>query len=198
MSENFTRKVSNEDSPDENRDVRISEQAGGSEPETPDSVRWIRVVPFSQSRNLLIVVVIIAIVAVTAFILGSRNDSANNKKITANVEAGNGVEHKEEDGHEEGKEVELSEDALAAAGIEIVQVSERAAVALLRVTGTVEANQQQTQQVTPLVSGRVERVTVALGDRVRAGAVLALVSSPEVAEMHGKLHESVVWRAQRT
>jgi cobalt-zinc-cadmium efflux system membrane fusion protein len=44
--------------------------------------------------------------------------------------------------------------------------------------------------VTPLVSGRVDRVNVVLGDRVRAGAVLAIVSSPEVAEMHGKLHEA--------
>jgi RND family efflux transporter MFP subunit len=40
------------------------------------------------------------------------------------------------------------------------------------------------------VSGRVETVNVALGDRVRAGSVLASVSSPQVAEMHGKLHEA--------
>jgi cobalt-zinc-cadmium efflux system membrane fusion protein len=90
----------------------------------------------------------------------------------------------------EGEEVELSPEALEAAGIEIVSVSERPAVALLRVSGAVGANQEQTQQVTPLVSGRVERVNVALGDRVRAGAVLAIVSSPDVAEMHGKLHEA--------
>jgi cobalt-zinc-cadmium efflux system membrane fusion protein len=79
---------------------------------------------------------------------------------------------------------------LSAAGIETVSVVEHPAVALLRVTGTVEADQQQTQQVTPLVSGRVERVHVVLGDSVRAGTALAVISSPEVAEMHGKLHEA--------
>jgi len=66
-------------------------------------------------------------------------------------------------------------------------VTVRPAVALLTVTGSVEANQQQTQSATPLVSGRVERVNVALGDHVRSGAVLATIASPEVAEMRGKL-----------
>jgi RND family efflux transporter MFP subunit len=86
--------------------------------------------------------------------------------------------------------VELQPDALKAAKIEYATVSERPVVAQLRVTGAVEANQQKVQQVTPLVGGRVERVNVALGDRVRAGAPLAVISSPQIAEMHGKLHES--------
>jgi cobalt-zinc-cadmium efflux system membrane fusion protein len=58
------------------------------------------------------------------------------------------------------------------------------------VTGSVETNQQQTQQATPLVSGRVERVNAALGDLVRKGAALAVIASPQIAEMHGKLHEA--------
>ena len=57
-------------------------------------------------------------------------------------------------------------------------------------TGTVEPNPRQTQQVTPLVGGRVERVNVAVGDRVGAGSLIATISSPEIAEMHGKLHEA--------
>jgi cobalt-zinc-cadmium efflux system membrane fusion protein len=69
-------------------------------------------------------------------------------------------------------------------------VTERPAVALLHSTGTVEANQQQSQQATPLVGGRIERVNVSLGDRVRAGAVLAVIASPQIAQMHGKLHEA--------
>jgi cobalt-zinc-cadmium efflux system membrane fusion protein len=87
-------------------------------------------------------------------------------------------------------EVKLSPEALKAAGVQIETVGERAASASMRFTATVEANQQATQQVTPLVSGRVDRVNAALGDRVRAGSVLAVISSPEVAEMHGKLLEA--------
>ncbi|MGH9838036.1 MAG: efflux RND transporter periplasmic adaptor subunit [Blastocatellia bacterium] len=88
------------------------------------------------------------------------------------------------------QEVELSPEALAAAKIEFAEVAARGGAGQLRVTGSVEANQQQMQQVTPLVTGRVEKVQVALGDRVRAGTPLAMISSPQIAETHGKLHEA--------
>jgi cobalt-zinc-cadmium efflux system membrane fusion protein len=87
-------------------------------------------------------------------------------------------------------EVVLSPEGLVAAKIEIEGVTQRPSVALLTVTGTVETNPQQTQQATPLVSGRVERVNVVLGDWVQAGTVLAVISSPQIAQMHGKLHEA--------
>jgi RND family efflux transporter MFP subunit len=96
----------------------------------------------------------------------------------------------DEHGPSEADEVTLPERVLKAAKIETAEVSEQSPDEILRVTGAVEINQQETQQVTPLVSGRVERVNVSLGDRVRAGAALALVSSPAIAEMHGKLHEA--------
>jgi cobalt-zinc-cadmium efflux system membrane fusion protein len=60
----------------------------------------------------------------------------------------------------------------------------------MKTTGTIETNPQQTQSVTPLVGGRVENVSVGVGDYVQRGALLAVIASPEIAEMHGKLHES--------
>jgi membrane fusion protein, heavy metal efflux system len=89
-----------------------------------------------------------------------------------------------------GEEVSLSAEAMAAAKLEFAEVTARAGGGTLRVTGSVEVNQQQTQQATPLVSGRVERVYVALGDRVRVGQPLAVIASPQIAQMHGKLHEA--------
>jgi cobalt-zinc-cadmium efflux system membrane fusion protein len=97
-----------------------------------------------------------------------------------------GGEHADE--HQ--NEVMLSPEALVAAKIEVEGVTQRPSIARLKVTGTVETNPQQTQQVTPLVSGRVERVNVVLGDRVSPGTVLAVISSPQIAQMHGKLHEA--------
>ena len=58
------------------------------------------------------------------------------------------------------------------------------------VTATVEANQQQLQQITPLVSGRVRNIYVSLGDNVVRGTLLLKIDSPQVAEQHGKLHEA--------
>lgn len=140
----------------------------------------------ARNKSLLIGAAAVALTLALALILWTGKDSATRNDQKPGADA----EHADEDGVGEANEVELSPEALAAAGIEIVAVTQRPAIALLRVTGAVELNQQQTQQVTPLVSGRVERVNVVLGDRVREGAVLAVVSSPEVAEMHGKLHEA--------
>ena len=137
------------------------------------------------TRNIVIVAVValVALVAIYALFL-----RGGNNKTTANVNTAPAAESGHEEG--EGEEVMLSPEALSAAGIEIEGVTQRPAVALIKVTGTVETNQQQTQQASPLVSGRVERVNVGQGDRVRAGTVLAVISSPEVAEMHGKLREA--------
>lgn len=135
-------------------------------------------------RNIVIVALaaLVAVIAVYTIFLRARDTQSTAVRSDTTREA--------EHGPGEAEEVKLSAEALASAGIEIEGVTQRPAVALLKVTGTVETNQQQTQQASALVSGRVERVNVGQGDRVRAGAVLAIISSPEVAEMHGKLREA--------
>jgi cobalt-zinc-cadmium efflux system membrane fusion protein len=145
-----------------------------------------RMMQKSPRRNLVIIVVvaIVALAAILTLLLWSRGRQtrpqagSDEAKQSENKDAG------------ESHEVVLSPEALKAAGIEVVGVTQRPAVALQTVTGAVETNQQQTQQVTPLVGGRVERVNVVLGDRVKTGMVLATIASPEVAEMRGKLREA--------
>lgn len=141
-----------------------------------------------RSKNKLIIGATITIITLVALLVGAWlwSRSGNTKPTDDKV-----AEEEKEHSGEEGKEVKLSPEALDAAKLEIEGVTQRPAIALLKVTGTVETNPQQTQHVTPLVSGRVERVNVALGDRVNAGTVLAVISSPEIAEMHGKLREAM-------
>lgn len=142
------------------------------------------------TRNGNVVVVAVAAVAALAILVTALMWSRGNKtdeSVKANVEAG---EHGDEHDEGAGREVALSAEALEAAGVETEGVTQRPAVALLNVTGTVEVNQLQSQAVTPLVGGRVERVHAAPGDTVRAGQVLATIASPQIAQMHGKLHEA--------
>jgi cobalt-zinc-cadmium efflux system membrane fusion protein len=141
----------------------------------------------SRQRNIIFIACIaVAAIAIVALLLWSHGRDSKQPTSSAADEA-KPNENKEGG---ESSEVVLSLEALKSAGIEIVGVTQRPAIALLTVTGAVESNQQQTQQVTPLVGGRVESVNVALGDRVRAGMILATIASPEVAEMRGKLREA--------
>jgi membrane fusion protein, heavy metal efflux system len=79
---------------------------------------------------------------------------------------------------------------LASANIEIEAVTQRPAIAKLFVTGAVELNPEKTEMATPLVGGRIERVFYGVGDYVNRGATLAVISSPQLAQMHGKMHEA--------
>jgi cobalt-zinc-cadmium efflux system membrane fusion protein len=130
------------------------------------------------TKRKLILVVGVLIVALVAIVLWVRKPGPS-KQINTEKAA---EQHKDE--------VKLSPEALQSAGIEIEGVTQRPAVALLQATGTVEANERETQQATPLVGGRIHKVQVSLGDRVRVGTVLAVISSPQIAQMHGKLHEA--------
>lgn len=137
----------------------------------------------------IVTAVVVGLVAIVAFAWIATRDSAT----SVNVEAG---ENKEEPGHEEGqdgkegKEVILDAETLSAAGIQTEGVTQRPAVALLRVTGAVELNPEKTEMATPLVGGRIESVFAGVGDYVNQGAVLAYVSSPQLAELHGKMNEA--------
>jgi len=114
------------------------------------------------------------------------NRSATGEKAVAE-------EKKEEPGHTEnetGREVKLSSEMLESAGILTEMVTQRPAISKLYVTGAVELNPERTEMATPLVGGRIERVYYGVGDSVQKGAVLAVISSPQLAQMHGKLHEA--------
>lgn len=88
------------------------------------------------------------------------------------------------------REVKLEPELLASAKLETENVTARPAVGLLNVTGTIEVNPQTVQMVTSLVSGRLEKIYYGIGDRVSAGQTIATISSPQVAQLHGKMHEA--------
>jgi len=97
-------------------------------------------------------------------------------------------------------DVTVPREVLEGAGVEAVQVTSQPLVERVETTGVVEPNQLQIQQVTPLIAGRVEQVAVTLGDRVQAGTVLLMVSSPQIAEFQGTLrsHEATLAEAEAT
>lgn len=137
------------------------------------------------SKRKWIIAAVVAVLAIIAIVMATCGDPKSGAAATASAEDDVHAEGDEHEGEAEGL-VELTPEAMTAEGIQYAQVTERVTVAPLKATGTIEANQQRMQQVTPLVGGRVERVFAVAGDRVREGSVLAFLSSPEIAELHGK------------
>jgi multidrug efflux pump subunit AcrA (membrane-fusion protein) len=82
--------------------------------------------------------------------------------------------------------VTLTSEAVQRAGIETSGVTPTAGTDHIRLPGVVEPNAYRQVAVTPLVGGRVVRVSAQLGDRVRRGQALAEVYSPELAEARTK------------
>ncbi|MBK7935097.1 MAG: efflux RND transporter periplasmic adaptor subunit [Acidobacteria bacterium] len=146
--------------------------------------------PVSRKTNpvlpWIITVAVVGLIAIIGIAWIINKNSASGDKATAE-------EHKEEPGHSEdenGKEVKLDPEMLASAGIVTEAVTQRPAIARLMVTGAVELNPETTEMATALVGGRIEKVYYGVGDNVQKGAVLAVISSPQLAQMHGKMHEA--------
>lgn len=143
----------------------------------------------SKPKNMFAWIITAGIIALVA-IIGVAWMATRKSATSVNVETS---EKKEEPGHsenEEGREVKLDTEALNSAGIQTEGVTQRPAVSKLYVTGTVEMNPEKTEMATPLVGGRIENVYYGVGDYVNQGDVLATISSPQLAQMHGKMHEA--------
>ncbi len=75
-------------------------------------------------------------------------------------------------------------------GVRLEPAETAAVSAEWHVTGTVELNPQAQVVIAPLVSGQVKRVLVTQGTRVRAGQPLVVLDSPEIADLHVRLHDA--------
>lgn len=103
------------------------------------------------------------------------------------------AEGEEEHGAEEGR-VTLSEAAYRTAGIQVQAVEAEdvaAAGSGLQAPGQVEFEPERVAVISPRAAGRIERLAVVEGDRVRAGQTVALVSSREYLTAQNDLIQAV-------
>ncbi|MCU6435303.1 efflux RND transporter periplasmic adaptor subunit [Undibacterium sp. Jales W-56] len=83
--------------------------------------------------------------------------------------------------NEKGKLV-LSADIARTAGISVAPLQEQDSAEQIVVTASIGANQDRFAHIAPRVAGRIVKVSGNLGDKVRAGQMLAVIDSIEVGE----------------
>ncbi len=89
------------------------------------------------------------------------------------------------DDHDEDGGIALSPQAIQEAGIQITPVQPRPVAQILRIPGEVVANKYRSGVVTPRIAGIVSERLVSVGDKVRKGQTLAVMTSVEMAAAQG-------------
>lgn len=99
-------------------------------------------------------------------------------------------EHKDEHKDEHGAEVTVPPEAAERAGIKVGAVERRAIGGGHVIPAEVQFEPSSTAHVGPLVPGRFTKVAVGLGEKVKEGQLLAVVSSSDVSSARARLEQA--------
>lgn len=107
----------------------------------------------------------------------------------ASTTEGEGSQHgKGSEAH--GQEAQLTPEAIERAGIRVAPVERRALSGGVAIPAEVQFDPSSTAHVGPLTPGRITKVGVALGDRVRRGQLLGVVASSDVSSARSRLEQA--------
>lgn len=137
--------------------------------------------PARRKRLFLAGGAIVILVAALSVIVWDRDTGAAVSKEAA-------AEGKE--GHSEAQELTLTSEEAARAGIKVEPLNPQKQSSSIVVTATIQADQDRIARVSPRTEGRIIAAPVRLGDRVRAGQVLASLDSVAVGEAHASLMQA--------
>ena len=112
-------------------------------------------------------------------------------------EHGHGHGHGEDKGHageehneEEEKKIAFTDAQIQAAGVAIESAGPARIRSSLQLPGEIKFNEDRTAHVVPRVAGVVESVPANLGQEVKRGQVLAVLSSPMLSEQRSELRSA--------
>ncbi|MBD0679921.1 efflux RND transporter periplasmic adaptor subunit [Pseudomonas sp. PSB11] len=140
---------------------------------------------------------IVVAVATLALGIGIGSIRTGNSSIEAHAdEATEHAEHAEhaekgavaEDEHAEGEEghLTLSNEQITAAGIQLIEAGAQSINLGLPFPGEVRFDEDRTAHVVPRVPGVVESVSVNLGQSVKKGQLLAVISSQQISDQRSE------------
>ena len=143
----------------------------------------------TETRKSLLIVTLVALGLLVAWLIQT-NDLAAQDEHDGHEhaeEADDHDEHAEREDHDEhGREdevVKLSDADMKKFGIEVATAGTGKLPVDISLPGEVAVNEDRIAHVTPRVPGVVREVRKTLGDRVRAGEIMAILDSPEMGEV---------------
>ncbi len=129
-----------------------------------------------QQYRLFPLLVVAVLLGATLCLTGcNRKGSPASEKTVA-------TEAKSVEGKESGV-VLLSQEKVKTSGIEVSKVVPTSAATQLMATATIELNADKTSRVSSRVTGRIARLLVSQGDKVKAGQALAFMDSVELDQI---------------
>lgn len=146
---------------------------------------------FVSARTGLIAAVVVVLVLVVAFVMWPRaatKVAVTEKPPTLEGTGAEGDEHGDE--HSQEGVIELEDETAELMGIETSVAEVTDIVETVSTTGRVLVAPNAQAIVGAKVSGRVVSLSAVPGQEVRSGQTLAVVDSPEVAELRGQLAEA--------
>ena len=136
-------------------------------------------------RNLIIFAALVMVAVLSFFLLSRSNKKPMPEKVSA--------EATHEEGHDEHSQegaIEVSEETAELIGIKTEAVARGEIEDTISTTGKVFATPNGQAIIGAKVSGRAVRVLVEPGDHVKAGQGVAIIDSPQIAELRGQLLEA--------
>jgi cobalt-zinc-cadmium efflux system membrane fusion protein len=100
------------------------------------------------------------------------------------------AENKEHHDEATPNEVQLSTEAVERAGLVVAVAERRALTGGMAIPAEVQFEPSSTAHVGPLVPGRITKVAVTLGERVRHGQLLGVVASSDVSQARARLDQA--------
>ncbi|BFO56057.1 MULTISPECIES: efflux RND transporter periplasmic adaptor subunit [Comamonadaceae] len=148
-----------------------------------------------QASHVVLAIVLVFLTAIAGFFIlrpakpgGADGHAAVARPADEHGEghAGEPEEHGHEEGHEKGR-IAFSDEQVKSSGVAVETSGPGVIETRTRLPGEIRFNEDRTAHVVPRVAGVVESVGADLGQQVRKGQVLAVISSVALSEQRSEL-----------
>lgn len=149
-------------------------------------MRWIAVFPICRKSSSLIIFVVFTITLAGCLPAefkippSSRQDGRGTEKSVAGKEVSG----------KDNAVIEFPEDSRLLSQLKLVPAELHTLDVIIQATGQLQANANAVTRISSPITGKVNKVLVTVGDQVRAGATLAVLSSQEIATLENELFKS--------